>query len=271
MIAVYRLLDPTTSDVRYVGRTTDPVKRLREHLRRRGRSHRAKWIASLVRTGLAPVMQVIEWVDTNADANARERHWVARLRAEGAALVNATDGGEGTLGLPCLPETRAAISAANMGKTLGRPKSPAHRAAMRASWTAEKREAAALRTARRVGWQHSAAAKAKVGAANRGRTISAAHRAAISAAHKGRPIPSTTRAALILSNRNRPNTPQAEAWREAISASMKAQIASGARTTATRTGSVAWNRIGDRPLTPAEISRRYRVACRERQAVTVGP
>jgi hypothetical protein len=160
--------------------TVHPLKvRLRGHLRdsRRERTHRARWINALSSRGLKPVMVELEEVATE-DRAAAERKWIAHYRATGARLVNATDGGEGTLGHRKTPEqrrmlgetsrlrfqdplAREAVSRVHKGKTI----SDAHRRIVG--------EAAARR------W---IAYRASGGAAN----LSAESRARLSAAAKAR-------------------------------------------------------------------------------------
>jgi len=77
--------------------------------------------------------------------------------------------------MPRSAETRAKISAATKGKTLGKPKSAQHRANISAG-----------RMGIGKGIPHSAEHRAKHSAAMRGRVVSAETRAKLSAAHKGR-------------------------------------------------------------------------------------
>lgn len=102
---VYTLSDPESQEIRYVGVTHNPLSRLSEHLSKaKGgeNNHRACWIRSLLKKGLAPLFQVVEtgagggWAD-------REMQWISDLRGKGCRLVNGTDGGEGTLGYKAPP------------------------------------------------------------------------------------------------------------------------------------------------------------------------
>ncbi len=158
---IYVLFDPRDGFVRYVGWTTSPRVRLRDHVkpsRLVGHQARDRWIAKLVSSGLTPTMAVIEvghglWA-------AAERKWIAYFRFFGAELLNHTDGGEGTPGRQHTQATKAAMSAKRKGRKpsalaiqrtvelntgakwsperclaisaglKGRPKSPAHRRAI---------------------------------------------------------------------------------------------------------------------------------------------
>lgn len=95
-IYVYVLTDPRTGDVRYVGVTDNPKKRLQGHIRdvKREKTHKANWIKSLLRDGLNPIMTLIDETD-NENWQQCEIGWIAHYRAMGCNLVNSTDGGDG--------------------------------------------------------------------------------------------------------------------------------------------------------------------------------
>jgi hypothetical protein len=111
---IYTLSDPRTLEVRYVGMTTKTLEaRLKGHLRNypHEKNHRARWIRSLQDVGLIPVIVEIDAVPVDLYAEA-ERRWIAFYHTQGARLVNATDGGEGTPGFKMSPEARKKISEA---------------------------------------------------------------------------------------------------------------------------------------------------------------
>lgn len=99
---IYALSDPADGEIRYVGFTSKTVKRrLMEHIAeaKEGKvTHQLNWIRSVLSEGRKPIAQVLEIVDEDSWAD-RERHWIKTLREQGKKLVNATDGGEGTLNL----------------------------------------------------------------------------------------------------------------------------------------------------------------------------
>ena len=99
-------------EVRYVGWSINPARRLRSHTSKstlsKEKNHRAKWVASVLRTGSKPVMEVIE--SGVADFAERERFWISHFRDLGCRLTNGTDGGEGMLGWRPSAEQRMAIS-----------------------------------------------------------------------------------------------------------------------------------------------------------------
>jgi hypothetical protein len=100
---IYVLKHPRTGEVRYVGVTVKkPSYRLSEHISEAVQSvrktYKSRWILSLVSIGLHPLIEIIEsscgdgWQDA-------EHRWIAKYRSQGIRLVNATDGGDGTIGL----------------------------------------------------------------------------------------------------------------------------------------------------------------------------
>lgn len=91
----------------------------------------------------------IQEVVPETEADERERFWISYFRGLGLNLLNQTDGGEcgykmsykkrGHRGphKPTSPETREKIRLSHLGKSL----SPEHAAAIRAGWTADRRQA----------------------------------------------------------------------------------------------------------------------------------
>lgn len=98
---IYALLEPTTYQPRYVGRTGSSLpKRLGQHLadsKLREPTRLAGWLRELVAAGQRPLIALLESVP-DMDWRQAERDAIARLRAEGAALVNTDEGGTGPAG-----------------------------------------------------------------------------------------------------------------------------------------------------------------------------
>lgn len=96
---IYVLRDPRTNEVRYVGWTYDPAKRLRYHLydATKGGTYKANWITQLRSLGLIPSMEIIDEGHGVGWGEAERRH-IAAYRAIGARLTNMTDGGDGNPG-----------------------------------------------------------------------------------------------------------------------------------------------------------------------------
>lgn len=112
---IYGLCDPQTSALRYVGAAVNPKERFRLHLVKKERTHKSTWIQSLQRKGLKPELFIIEEV-SNDIWKREERFWIAYFKSIGADLTNATDGGDGVLGLRFSPESRLKVSKNNLGR-----------------------------------------------------------------------------------------------------------------------------------------------------------
>lgn len=160
---MYTLIDPTTLEIRYVGWSFQPKRRLLSHINnsRKMRTHRDRWIASLLARGERPQLEIVETGYNPGGWNTAEMKWIATHRERGARLTNATDGGEGTTGFIPGPETRAKMSAAQRGRVhtpernaklsaslRGRKQSPEHIAALSAVRKGRKPVAAAAAWAR---------------------------------------------------------------------------------------------------------------------------
>ena len=126
-MSIYGLYDPRTSELRYVGFTSQPLQsRLKYgHLRTselKLRTHKAHWISSLLRLGLKPEIFEIQKTDIN-NWKFDEQWNIEYFKSIGCRLTNATSGGDGTLGRKASPETRRKMSASGKTKTF----SPSHR------------------------------------------------------------------------------------------------------------------------------------------------
>ncbi len=104
MIEIYALCDPTTKEIRYIGKATNSVKRLKSHIRdsRRRNTPVYCWIRSLMKTNNLPELIVLEVVEDSVWEDA-ERRLIAQHRANGRVL-NVADGGDEPY---CSKETRA--------------------------------------------------------------------------------------------------------------------------------------------------------------------
>lgn len=143
VMMIYTLTDSDGS-IRYVGKTSrSPLVRLDGHLKEaqnlpRHSTYKNNWIRSLLAEGKQPHLTVLS-CSLDTDGSDLERWYIATFRALGYRLTNTTGGGGGILGYRHTAETRARIAAANLGRI--RP--------------------------------HTAAAKAKISAAKKGKPVSA--------------------------------------------------------------------------------------------------
>jgi hypothetical protein len=89
-VYIYKLVDPITEMVRYVGQTKNPDKRLKEHLWIRGTyrdQRRTQWIDSLITQGLKPRMVILQEARSE-DAERIEQQWIDYYTKHGHPLLN---------------------------------------------------------------------------------------------------------------------------------------------------------------------------------------
>lgn len=94
-IFIYKLIDPITNEIRYVGKTINLLKRLQTHIARSKTNtyHSARWIKSLLDKGVKPVIEIIEECNEN-NWSEREIYWIKYYRDK-FDLTNILDGGNG--------------------------------------------------------------------------------------------------------------------------------------------------------------------------------
>lgn len=133
---IYGLCEPDGA-IRYVGQTRQSLRRrLQNHLceyRRAPQRAVCAWIAERLRSGTSPGICLIAGPMPAADLDVAEREHIERLKTAGADLLNLSTGGvsggrwrmapesvrksaEAKRGKPRSPETRAKLSAANLGQ-----------------------------------------------------------------------------------------------------------------------------------------------------------
>lgn len=116
---IYSLSDPSSKEVRYIGKSDDPEFRLRKHLRPcnlRARTVKNSWLKSLLDQGVTPTLEILEEVAKDRWPEA-ERRWILHYRNKGCDLTNGNDGGIG--GTNPTDAVRAKLSSSHLGKTPG--------------------------------------------------------------------------------------------------------------------------------------------------------
>lgn len=203
---IYTLCDPVTEQVRYVGWSFLPKRRLVGHLWRarsgRERSHKANWLRSLEESGLAPLLRIVESGTSERGWATAEPAWIRHYTNIGCRLTNLTLGGEGVVGLKYSAESRAKMSAAKRGRKLspehikklgdatrGRKRPPHVREAISRAQRGKtlSAETKAKLSVACTGYKHTEQAKAKIVAALRKRDSSSFLDAG-SAARRGKPL-----------------------------------------------------------------------------------
>lgn len=94
---IYGLLDPITREIRYVGKTVNLKRRIKEHLspsETKSKSHKNEWIKSLARNGLKPAFRILQEVSID-DWQEAEKFHIKKAKSRGHRLTNTTEGGEG--------------------------------------------------------------------------------------------------------------------------------------------------------------------------------
>jgi hypothetical protein len=100
---IYTLEFPE-GNIRYIGKSNNPEKRLREHLKdsseenvnRNGISHKKSWIINLSKQELEPIVNIIDEINIE-DWKWCEQYWIAQFKSWGFNLTNLTIGGTSTL------------------------------------------------------------------------------------------------------------------------------------------------------------------------------
>jgi hypothetical protein len=118
---IYKLIDPTTNQIRYIGQTDNIKRRYNDHisssLNKNSSSyntHKSSWVRKVVNNNLFPIIEVVEECNSLEQSNIRERYYIEKLTNEGYKLTNSyiSDVTEFSL------DTREKMSNARKGKTL---------------------------------------------------------------------------------------------------------------------------------------------------------
>lgn len=125
-VFIYKLIDPITNKVRYVGKTNNLKRRLSAHIykSKKLKHYCATWIKSLLKKSKKPIMEVIEKCEEDIWEE-REKYWISFYGLEN--LTNITIGGEGSatygrLGVPWTEEQRVNNRKARLGMKVNHTK-----------------------------------------------------------------------------------------------------------------------------------------------------
>lgn len=105
---IYTLSD--SSGIKYVGKSNDPLDRLKSHLKdcKKKRTRKERWIHGMLERNELPVLEIIDHVPNNM-WSFYESYWISQLKAWGFDLVNGTEGGEGSNGFKGKTHTKETI------------------------------------------------------------------------------------------------------------------------------------------------------------------
>jgi group I intron endonuclease len=95
-VFIYTLECPISNEVRYVGKTINLLDRLRGHIKtsKKLKTHKDKWVNSLINEGLKPIIKELDCVDED-NWQYWEKHYIQLFKNQGFNLVNHTEGGDG--------------------------------------------------------------------------------------------------------------------------------------------------------------------------------
>tara|TARA_R110000765_G_scaffold93781_5_gene176780 strand:- start:1791 stop:2402 length:612 start_codon:yes stop_codon:yes gene_type:complete len=94
---IYELSELESNLPRYIGKSDNPDRRYREHLKDKKNSYKRNWITSLLKRGEVPVLTIIEEVSIDEWSDS-EKYWIEQYKAWGYKLTNTGEGGEGFTG-----------------------------------------------------------------------------------------------------------------------------------------------------------------------------
>lgn len=98
---IYGLIDPTTKELKYIGKTVRGVQRLRDHVKetrvspRSGmKSKKVNWINKLKNNNLIFDVIYLEYCESESDLNEAEVFYINYFKSIGSNLLNLSPGGE---------------------------------------------------------------------------------------------------------------------------------------------------------------------------------
>ena len=84
---IYCLYDPITDLPKYIGKSNNPEKRFKEHLKDKTKSKKVNWIKSLIKKDLKPKLEILDEVDENT-WEIMESMYISLFRGWGFELLN---------------------------------------------------------------------------------------------------------------------------------------------------------------------------------------
>lgn len=92
---IYKLIDPVSNEVRYIGLTFNDLKqRLKSHCSEKSKSHKSNWLQNLKSQGLKPIIESIESnISSYDEVCEKEIYYIEKYKSEGHPLTNMATGG----------------------------------------------------------------------------------------------------------------------------------------------------------------------------------
>jgi len=195
MTYIYGLIDPRTSECRYVGKADNPHTRWTRHLqpgRLRVTSIKNSWLNGVLADGLKPELIILEQIPLNG-WQAAEQWWIAYLQGLGARLTNGTSGGDGVIMFGATNPMYGVKGTQH--PSFGKPRSEDVKERIRAAqkgkprnWSEEGRQRIIESNQRRAiginnaffGHKHTAENKEIMSAHKKGRSLTDEHKARVS-------------------------------------------------------------------------------------------
>lgn len=116
---IYGLVDPSTEELRYVGRSSSGLKEPKRYLKEVDCPvrHIERWVNKSLKEGVVPEIIILEELapskDVNDALNVSEIKWIKHYKDLGYNLTNLTDGGFGALGCIFSEKRKRKIGLAN--------------------------------------------------------------------------------------------------------------------------------------------------------------
>lgn len=119
---IYAIVEPHTSEVRYIGKSVNGLSRPKAHFRateyNKGVRPIQKWMKQRTESGVIPEIKILEISDRAEDLSALEIKHIAEHRATKSRLLNCTAGGDGSLGRPVPNSIREFLSKKFKGRKI---------------------------------------------------------------------------------------------------------------------------------------------------------
>lgn len=135
-VYIYGLIDSTSNELRYVGKTVNLNRRYRRHISERNLhdSYKDRWIRKLINNGHSIELVTIDIVNNN-DWKFWESHYISYFKTIGCRLTNGTNGGDQpptTKGRHHTEESKLKMSNFKIGKPIpwlnnSTPRSDSHK------------------------------------------------------------------------------------------------------------------------------------------------